>query len=73
MTCRARLQYELTQHPKLTGRLPGTLAVNLAVALESSRVALALKQDDADVLLYVKIFLLSAPFTLYVLSTLSSD
>ncbi|KFY43409.1 hypothetical protein V494_02008 [Pseudogymnoascus sp. VKM F-4513 (FW-928)] len=47
---KARVQYEITQHPKLRGQLPGNLLDLLHVALESSRRALALKQDDPDVI-----------------------
>jgi hypothetical protein len=50
---RARVQYELTQHPRLVAQLPGTLTDLLKTALESSRLALSLNQDNADVLLYV--------------------
>ena len=50
---RGRLQYELTQHPKLLAQLPGSLLGLLQAALESSRNALALRQDNPDVLLYV--------------------
>ncbi|OBT87946.1 hypothetical protein VE02_04538 [Pseudogymnoascus sp. 03VT05] len=47
---KARVQYEITQHPKLRGQLPGNLLDLLHVALESSRRALLLKQDDPDVI-----------------------
>ncbi|KAG0646803.1 hypothetical protein D0Z07_6460 [Hyphodiscus hymeniophilus] len=47
---KARLQYELTQHPKLLAQLPGSLLDLLQTALESSRNALSLKQDNPDVL-----------------------
>ncbi|KFY44600.1 hypothetical protein V495_03367 [Pseudogymnoascus sp. VKM F-4514 (FW-929)] len=47
---KARVQYEITQHPKLRGQLPGNLLDLLHVALESSRRALSLKQDDPDVI-----------------------
>lgn len=47
------MQYELTQHPRLLEKLPGTLLELLKTALESSRYALNLNQDNADVLLYV--------------------
>jgi hypothetical protein len=57
---RARVQYELTQHPKLLGQLPGDLVDLLTTALESSRYALALKQDNADIFLWVD-FLFSIP------------
>jgi hypothetical protein len=50
------VQYELTQHPRLAAQLPGTSIDLLKTALESSRVALDLCQDNADVLLYVYIF-----------------
>lgn len=49
---RARVLYELTQYPKLTAQLPGTPLDLLAAALEASRFALSLKQDNADILLY---------------------
>lgn len=42
----------MTQHPKLRGQLPGSMLDLLNAALESSRRALNLKQDDADTLLY---------------------
>ncbi|ELR05507.1 hypothetical protein GMDG_07429 [Pseudogymnoascus destructans 20631-21] len=47
---KARVQYEITQHPKLRGQLPGNLLDLLHVALESSRRALSLKQDDPNVI-----------------------
>lgn len=50
---RARVLYELTQYPKLRAQLPGTLLDLLSAALEASRFALSLKQDNADILLYV--------------------
>lgn len=52
------MQYELTQYPRLAAQLPGTLLDLLKTALESSRVALNLRQDNADVLLYVYFLLL---------------
>jgi hypothetical protein len=52
------VQYELTQYPRLAAQLPGTLLDLLKTALESSRVALNLRQDNADVLLYVYFLLL---------------
>jgi len=48
---RARVQYELTQHPKLLKELPGTLLELLQTALESSRYALKLNPENVDVLL----------------------
>lgn len=50
-TYRGRLQYELTQHPKLLKELPGSLLDLLQVALESSKYALTLNGDDPDALL----------------------
>ncbi|KAG4030434.1 hypothetical protein MFRU_012g01680 [Monilinia fructicola] len=47
---KARVLYELTQYPKLAAQLPGTLLDHLTVALEASRYALGLKQDNADIL-----------------------
>ncbi|KAK6605391.1 hypothetical protein H4I95_05197 [Botrytis cinerea] len=47
---RARVLYELTQYPKLRAQLPGTLLDLLSAALEASRFALSLKQDNADIL-----------------------
>ena len=47
---RARVQYELTQYPKLLAQLPGTLIELLETALTSSRYALQLQQDNAEVL-----------------------
>jgi len=47
---KCRVQYELTQYPKLLAQLPGTLIELLETALESSRYALSLKQDNAEVL-----------------------
>ncbi|PQE18149.1 hypothetical protein CJF30_00009319 [Rutstroemia sp. NJR-2017a BBW] len=47
---KARVQYELTQYPKLMAQLPGSLVELLGTALESSRRALGLKGDNADVL-----------------------
>ena len=47
----ARLRYEVTQYPKLLKQLPRgtwTLASLLQQALDSSRVAISLKPDDAD-------------------------
>jgi hypothetical protein len=48
---RARVQYELTQHPKLLAQLPGSLLDLLQTALESSRFAMSLNPDNPDVLL----------------------
>ena len=47
---RARVQYEITQHPKLAAQLPAPQAEILQVALQSHRDALRLEQDNADVL-----------------------
>ncbi|KAI9742795.1 MAG: hypothetical protein M1818_003524 [Claussenomyces sp. TS43310] len=47
---KARVQYELTQHPKLAARLAGPLPDLLRTALVASRYALHLNQDNADVL-----------------------
>ncbi|KAI9737080.1 MAG: hypothetical protein M1834_000670 [Cirrosporium novae-zelandiae] len=47
---KARVQYSLTQYPKLVAQLPSPLIELLGVALESHRIALHLQQDNADVL-----------------------
>ncbi|KAJ5745580.1 Tetratricopeptide-like helical [Penicillium odoratum] len=47
---KARVQYEITQHPKLAAQLPAPQAELLQVALQSHRDALKLDQDNADVL-----------------------
>lgn len=47
---RARVQYEITQHPKLAAQLPAPLVKLLHIALQSHREALALQQDNADIL-----------------------
>ncbi|KAJ5653531.1 hypothetical protein N7490_000534 [Penicillium lividum] len=47
---KARVQYEITQHPKLAAQLPAPQAEILQVALQSHRDALKLDQDNADVL-----------------------
>ncbi|KAF8853654.1 hypothetical protein BDZ45DRAFT_677539 [Acephala macrosclerotiorum] len=47
---KARLQYEMTQHPKIRPQLPGTLLELLQTAIESSRYALKLDSDNADAL-----------------------
>lgn len=47
---RARVQYEITQHPKLAAQLPAPQGELLQVALQSHREALVLSQDNADVL-----------------------
>lgn len=47
---RARVQYEITQHPKLASQLPAPLAEILHIALASHRDALGLQQDNADIL-----------------------
>ncbi|KAK2765473.1 hypothetical protein FQN54_008327 [Arachnomyces sp. PD_36] len=47
---KARVQYEMTQHPKLAAQLPASLVEILQVALRSHRVALGLQQDNTDIL-----------------------
>ncbi|KAE8144846.1 hypothetical protein BDV25DRAFT_171068 [Aspergillus avenaceus] len=47
---KARVQYEITQHPKLAAQLPAPLTEVLNITLRSHRVALSLDQDNADVL-----------------------
>ncbi|QSZ35581.1 hypothetical protein DSL72_008451 [Monilinia vaccinii-corymbosi] len=47
---KARVLYELTQYPKLAAQVPGTLLDLLITALEASRYALGLNQDNADIL-----------------------
>ncbi|KAJ5482522.1 hypothetical protein N7475_001334 [Penicillium sp. IBT 31633x] len=47
---KARVQYEITQHPKLAAQLPAPQGELLQVALQSHRDALVLNQDNADVL-----------------------
>jgi tetratricopeptide (TPR) repeat protein len=47
---RARVQYEITQHPKLAAQLPAPQGELLQIALQSHRDALGLEQDNADVL-----------------------
>ncbi|KAJ5833182.1 hypothetical protein N7474_001493 [Penicillium riverlandense] len=47
---KARVQYEITQHPKLAAQLPAPQGDLLQIALESHRAALKLDQDNADVL-----------------------
>ncbi|KAJ6035093.1 hypothetical protein N7499_002312 [Penicillium canescens] len=47
---KARVQYEITQHPKLATQLPAPQGEILQVALQSHREALVLEQDNADVL-----------------------
>ncbi|KAL5336336.1 hypothetical protein BJX70DRAFT_400733 [Aspergillus crustosus] len=47
---KARVQYEITQHPKLASQLSTPLAEVLQVALHSHREALRLEQDNADAL-----------------------
>ncbi|KAJ5655675.1 Tetratricopeptide-like helical [Penicillium longicatenatum] len=47
---KARVQYEITQHPKLAAQLPAPQADILQVALQSHRDALKLDQDNPDVL-----------------------
>lgn len=50
ITTRARIQYEIAQHPKLAAQLPAPQAEILEVALQSHREALYLEQDNADAL-----------------------
>ncbi|KAL3469868.1 hypothetical protein BJX99DRAFT_264791 [Aspergillus californicus] len=45
---KARVQYEMTQHPRLAAQLSAPLVEALRVALHSHREALHLKQDNAD-------------------------
>ena len=52
-SCRARLEFSVTQHPKLVGHLNQPLLNLVKVALESHRYALGLQQENADLLLYV--------------------
>ncbi|RHZ49697.1 uncharacterized protein CDV56_105843 [Aspergillus thermomutatus] len=47
---KARLQYEITQHPKLAAQLPTPLLNALQIALQSHREAVNLEQDNADAL-----------------------
>ncbi|EED17035.1 conserved hypothetical protein [Talaromyces stipitatus ATCC 10500] len=47
---KARVQYEITQHPKLATQLPAPQIKILHIALQSHRDALVLNQDNADVL-----------------------
>ncbi|MCJ1437360.1 hypothetical protein MMC27_006747 [Xylographa pallens] len=47
---KARLQYDISQQPRLLAQLPVSTIGLLELALESHRSALKLKQDDADVL-----------------------
>src|SRR6266536_2364643 len=47
---KARVQYEITQHPKLVTQLSAPLIDVLRVALESHREALKLQQENEDVL-----------------------
>ncbi|CZT05553.1 uncharacterized protein RAG0_11588 [Rhynchosporium agropyri] len=47
---KARVQYELTQHPKLLRQLPGSLLDLLQTALTSSQFALSLNEENADAL-----------------------
>ncbi|RLL99075.1 hypothetical protein CFD26_107112 [Aspergillus turcosus] len=47
---KARLQYEITQHPKLAAQLSAPLLDALQIALQSHREALNLEQDNADAL-----------------------
>ncbi|KAL2794166.1 hypothetical protein BJX66DRAFT_205334 [Aspergillus keveii] len=45
---KARVQYEVTQHPRLAAQLSAPLGEMLRVALQSHREALQLEQDNAD-------------------------
>ncbi|OAX80616.1 hypothetical protein ACJ72_05048 [Emergomyces africanus] len=47
---KARIQYEITQHPKLATQLPAPLVEILHIALKSHRHALTLQQDNAEIL-----------------------
>ncbi|KAL4959868.1 uncharacterized protein BDV14DRAFT_183763 [Aspergillus stella-maris] len=47
---KARVQYEITQHPRLAAQLSAPLGEALSVALVSHREALVLEQDNADTL-----------------------
>lgn len=55
MRSRARLQYELTQQPRLLAFMPFSLMDLLQLALESHRYALVIKQDNPDLLLYASL------------------
>jgi hypothetical protein len=48
---RARVQYQITQHPRLLAQHGASLKDLLDVALDSHRYALTLQPDDADALL----------------------
>lgn len=50
---RARIQYDITQHPILLEQLGEPVEDLLRAALDSSRAALSLRQDNDDALLYV--------------------
>ncbi|KAH0555988.1 hypothetical protein GP486_006069 [Trichoglossum hirsutum] len=50
LVVRARVQYDITQHPALAAQIPASLVDLLRTALESHRVALRLQQENADVL-----------------------
>ncbi|KAK2873227.1 hypothetical protein FQN49_002514, partial [Arthroderma sp. PD_2] len=47
---KARVQYEITQHPKLVTQLPGPILDILRIALTSHREALKKEQDNVDIL-----------------------
>ncbi|EEH34634.1 hypothetical protein PAAG_05683 [Paracoccidioides lutzii Pb01] len=47
---KARIQYRITQHPKLVTQLTAPIVEILHIALKSHRHALALQQDNADIL-----------------------
>ena len=48
---RARVQYQITQQPRLLAQNPAPLVDLLQVALDSHRYALQSRPDDADALL----------------------
>ncbi|KAL4801566.1 hypothetical protein BDV18DRAFT_74026 [Aspergillus unguis] len=47
---KARVQYEITQHPRLASQLSAPMGEALSAALQSHREALYLEQDNADAL-----------------------
>ena len=49
---RARIQYDLSQQPRLLHYLPTNVLSLLQASLESHRYALNLKGDDTNTLLY---------------------
>ncbi|PVH88923.1 hypothetical protein DL98DRAFT_159187 [Cadophora sp. DSE1049] len=66
---KARVQYELTQHPKLLQQLPGSLLDLLQTALASSKYALTLNGENADALFNTAQILTSLTEKLSELST----